>query len=187
MCINSERDVGELLFLLDIDVFFVTMNGQDFISMFTPSLKIAGWMFLPFAIVTALVAAYFWYAQASRQWEWEKAPAVVTAVAPDATAMNTGNEPIKYAYMTFTAADGKEYTTRSQLGNSGQPIWHVGEAVEVIYPAGEPAEAEENLFLPQYILPIGITLVALMEALLTVVFFTLARRAERRQGTNCAA
>ena len=139
--------------------------------MFKQSLKIASWLFLPFSILWILAAAFFWYQTASKLREWEKAPAVVTAVEPEALAAGSNGEAMKYAMLSFHTQEGKEYMVRSQLGNTGKPLWTVGEKVEIIFPADSPEKAEENIFIVQYLLPLGITLAALMFSLVTTLLF----------------
>ena len=144
--------------------------------MFKQSLKIASWLFLPFSILWILAAAFFWYQSASKQREWEKAPAVVTAVEPDALEVGSDGAPMKYAMLSFRSQEGREYMVRSQLGNTGEPLWNVGEKVEVIFPADSPEKAEENIFIVQYFLPLGITLAALMFSLVTTLLFWVGNK-----------
>ena len=144
--------------------------------MFKQSLKIASWLFLPFSILWILAAAFFWYQSASKQREWEKAPAVVTAVEPDALEVGSDGAPMKYAMLSFRSQEGREYMVRSQLGNTGKPLWNVGEKVEVIFPADSPEKAEENIFIVQYFLPLGITLAALMFSLVTTLLFWVGNK-----------
>ena len=144
--------------------------------MFKQTLKIAGWLFLPFSILWILASAFFWYQSASKQREWEKAPAVVTAVEPDALEVGSDGAPMKYAMLSFRSREGREYTVRSQLGNTGKPLWNVGEKVEVIFPADSPEKAEENIFIVQYFLPLGITLAALMFSLVTTLLFWVGNK-----------
>ena len=139
--------------------------------MFKHSLKIASWLFLPFSILWILASAFFWYQTTSRLREWDKAPAVVAAVEPDASKVGSDGEAMKYAMLSFCTQEGQEYMVRSQLGNTGKPLWTVGEKVEVIFPADSPEKAEENIFIVQYLLPLGITLVALMFSLVTTLLF----------------
>lgn len=141
------------------------------------SLKIAAWLFLPLSLLWLLAAAFFWYQSAARQWEWAKAPAVVVEVAPDENEKASDGSSIKYAFFSFRSESGKEYRVRSQMGNSGTPLWTVGEELEVIYPHDHPEAAEENLFLVQYILPLGLTLAAFLFSLLTALLFIFGRRA----------
>ena len=144
--------------------------------MFKQSLKIASWLFLPFSILWILAAAFFWYQSASKQREWEKAPAVVTAVEPDALEVGSDGAPMKYAMLSFRSQEGREYMVRSQLGNTGEPLWNVGEKVEVIFPADSPEKAEENIFIVQYFLPLGITLAALLFSLVTTLLFWVGNK-----------
>ena len=144
--------------------------------MFKQSLKIASWLFLPFSILWILAAAFFWYQSASKQREWEKAPAVVTAVEPDALEVGSDGAPMKYAMLSFRSQEGREYMVRSQLGNTGEPLWNVGEKVEVIFPADSPEKAEENIFIVQYFLPLAITLAALMFSLVTTLLFWVGNK-----------
>ena len=144
--------------------------------MFKQTLKIASWLFLPFSILWILASAFFWYQTTSKLMEWEKAPAVVTAVEPDALEVGSNGAPMKYAMLSFRSQEGREYIVRSQLGNTGKPLWNVGEKVEVIFPADSPEKAEENIFIVQYLLPLGITLAALMFSLVTILLFWVGNK-----------
>lgn len=75
-------------------------------SCISSSARIGGWFFLCLSIISACIAAWFWMDRASRQTEWTKAPAIVTAVKKSAD--------VYYAYFTFTTADGKEIDSRRE-------------------------------------------------------------------------
>lgn len=138
--------------------------------------KIASYLFLPFTVLWVLVAAFFWYQAAARQWEWEKATAVVASVGPDTAQQSADDSAIKYAFLSFRTAEGQQHQVRSKMGNSGKPLWSVGETVQVIYPANAPEAAEENLFIVQYILPLSITVPALLLSVVTALLFISAKR-----------
>ncbi|MBR5593936.1 MAG: DUF3592 domain-containing protein [Akkermansia sp.] len=144
--------------------------------MFKRSLKIAGWLFLPFSILWILAAAFFWYQSASKQREWEKAPAVVTSVEADIVKKGSDGAAMKYAMLSFSTQGGQEYQVRSQLGNTGKALWSIGEKVEVIFPKDAPEKAEENIFVVQYILPLGISLTALLFTLVTTLLFWVGNK-----------
>ncbi len=140
------------------------------------TLKIASYLFLPFSVLWVLAAAFCWYQAAARQWEWEKATAVVVSVAPDDTQIATDSSKINYAYLSFQTAEGKHYQVRSQMGNSGKPLWSVGETVQVIFPANAPEAAEENLFIVQYFLPLALTVPAILLSVVTALLFILGKK-----------
>ena len=140
------------------------------------SAKIGSWLF---AVVTVLwmgVAVFFWADSIIKQKTWEKAAAIVTKIAED----DRENSNIQYSYFTFTDTErGKEYTVKSKMGSSEMPIYELGSKVEVIYPANNPAEAEENTFIVQYILPLGFTFVAFMAGFFTLVLWVIYRKTKR--------
>lgn len=140
------------------------------------TLKIASYLFLPFSVLWILAAAFFWYQAAARQWEWEKATAVVVSVGPDTAQQSADNSAIKYAFLSFRTAEGQQHQVRSKMGNSGKPLWSVGETVQVIYPANAPEAAEENLFIVQYILPLGVSVPALLLSVVTALLFISGKR-----------
>lgn len=140
------------------------------------TLKIASYLFLPFTVLWVLAAAFFWYQAAARQWEWEKATAVVVSVGPDTAQQSADDSAIKYAFLSFRTAEGEQHQVRSKMGNSGKPLWSVGETVQVIYPANAPEAAEENLFIVQYILPLGVSVPALLLSVVTALLFISGKR-----------
>ncbi len=140
------------------------------------TLKIASYLFLPFSVLWILAAAFFWYQAAARQWEWEKATAVVVSVGPDTAQQSADDSAIKYAFLSFRTAEGQQHQVRSKMGNSGKPLWSVGETVQVIYPASAPEAAEENLFIVQYILPLGVSVPALLLSVVTALLFISGKK-----------
>lgn len=140
------------------------------------TLKIASYLFLPFSVLWILAAAFFWYQAAARQWEWEKATAVVVSIGPDTAQQSADDSAIKYAFLSFRTAEGQQHQVRSKMGNSGKPLWSVGETVQVIYPANAPEVAEENLFIVQYILPLGVSVPALLLSVVTALLFISGKR-----------
>ena len=83
---------------------------------------------------------------------------------------------MKYAMLSFSTQGGQEYQVRSQLGNTGKALWSIGEKVEVIFPKDAPEKAEENIFVVQYILPLGISLTALLFTLVTTLLFWVGNK-----------
>ena len=61
------------------------------------------------------------------------------------------------------------------MGASELPIYELGSKVEVIYPTNNPTMAEENTFIVQYLLPLGITFVAIVAGIFALVLFLLYR------------
>ena len=136
-------------------------------SYISSSARIGGWFFLSLSLISACAAAWFWMDRASRQTEGTKAPAIVTAVKKSAD--------VYCAYFTFTTTDGKEMTTRSQIG-SNPPSYAVGDKEEVIYPAGEPGEAVENIFIAHYIIPLALTAETLFMGLFGLILLCVFRK-----------
>lgn len=142
-------------------------------SYLTLSVRIGAWLLLVMAVLSACVASYFWHDSICCRNEWQKAIATVTALSSEQGAQ--GPDSLTYAHFTFTTATGQEVTVRSQMA-SNPPMYKPGEKVEVIYPAAEPEEAEEDLFVVQYILPLALSVEVLFISLLSFIFFRISRK-----------
>lgn len=141
------------------------------------SSKVCGWLFAVPAVIWLCVACYFWVNRIDRQFSWEKATAVVT----DICEVGEGDNTYQHSCLTFTEPQtGKSVTVKNQFGSSPQPIYPVGDSVEVIFPAGQPEEAMENTFIVNYMLPVLFTIAAFMFGVVSFVSFVVARKMERK-------
>lgn len=54
----------------------------------------------------------------------------------------------------------------------------MGDKEEVIYPAGEPGEAVENVFIAHYIIPLALTAETLFMGLIGLILLCVFRKAK---------
>lgn len=143
------------------------------------SLTIAAYLFLPFTLGSLAIAGYFWFNSMSRQWEWQQAEATVTGIEW-VESESVGTLKFAHAVLTFTTEDGQKVSVLSQMASSEQPLYQVHDTLPVIYPPQAPQEAEENVFIVQYLLPLSVTVMALFSGAITLLLFILGRRAQKK-------
>lgn len=152
-------------------------SSSTFSSWLRASAKIGAWIFTVITVLWLGIAVFFWADNIHKQRTWNRAEATVTKVTKDTEE----NSNIKYSYFTFTDTESnKEYTVKSKMGATDMPIYELGCVVEVIYPAAHPDEAEENVFIVQYILPIGFTLATVIAGIFALALFLIYRSMQRR-------
>lgn len=154
-------------------------RASTFTTWLHTSAKIGACLFTVITVLWMVIAVYFWADSISKQSTWSTAESIVTKVATD----DSENSNIRYSYFTFTDS-GKEYTVKSKMGASELPIYELGSKVEVIYPTNNPTMAEENTFIVQYLLPLGITFVAIVAGIFALVLFLLYRMITKKVRTK---
>lgn len=141
------------------------------------STKICGWLFAGLTVLWLGVATVFWVGSMIQQYDGIKAEATVSKVEEV--------DNFKHSYFTFVDSEsGKEYTVKSQMGASAMPLYDLGSKVEVIYPAGKPDEAEENVFIVQYIVPLVFTFIVFVSGCISLVSFLICRKMHKKQTNN---
>ena len=148
---------------------------MKYMRYFCFSFKVCTWLFAVVAIVWLCVACFFWANRIVRQQSWVKATAVVTTICE----VKHGEIKTKHSCLTFTDPQtGNSVTVNSQMGASKQPIYPIGDSVEVIFPAGQPKEAIENNFIVNYLEPLMFTVIAILFGLVSFVSFSISRKLE---------
>ena len=146
------------------------------------SLTIAACLFLPITLLALAVAGYFWYDSLHRQAEWNKAEATVTRIEwKESTNSHGEKAPFAYAVFSFSSADGNVTEVLSQTAAAQKPLYEVGDKQWVIYPPDAPEEAQEDIFLVQFLLPLVLTVVAASICLITALLFFFGRRARQEK------
>ena len=150
------------------------MNKPSFLSSWLyVSTKICGWLFAGLTMLWLGVAAVFWAGSMIQQYDGIKAEATVTKVEEV--------DKFKHSYFTFVDSEsGKEYTVKSQMGASERPLYDMGSKVEVIYPAGRPDVAEENIFIIQYLVPLIFTFFVFVTGFISLVSFLICRKIQKK-------
>ncbi len=145
------------------------------------STKICGWLFAGLTVLWLGVAAVFWVGCIGLQHDGTKAEATVTKVVEEESERGK----FKYSYFTFTDTEsGKEYTVKSQMAATERPLYDMGSKVEVIYPAGRPDVAEENIFIIQYLVPLIFTFFVFVTGFISLVSFLICRKMHKKQTNN---
>lgn len=113
-------------------------------------------------------------------WErrdtWNRGQATVTELEKVASSSNGGET---WRPVFSLSAEGKEYSIRSS-SSSNPPAYRIGEQVEMLYPAENPAAAVTNTFSGLYILPCVVLGMAGMESVLALAFFLTSLYLRRR-------
>ncbi len=92
------------------------------------------------ALLCFLAAAGFFAHAQHKLATWERAEGIVVRVESRQSHSRRGNKTKHYAHVRFKAADGRAYTAHQQSGSSTSDF-RPGEAVPVLYPADNPADA----------------------------------------------
>lgn len=146
------------------------------------SLSIAACLFLPVTLIVLGLAGYFWYDSLHRQAEWNKAEATVTRIEwKESTNSHGEKAPFAYAVFSFSSADGNVTEVLSRTAAAQKPLYEVGDKQWVIYPPDAPEEAQEDIFLVQFLLPLVLTVVAASICLITALLFFFGRRARQEK------
>lgn len=113
-------------------------------------------------------------------WErrdtWNRGQATVTELEKVASSSNGGET---WRPVFSLSAEGKEYSIRSS-SSSYPPAYRIGEQVEMLYPAENPAAAVTNTFSGLYLLPCVVLGMAGMESVLALAFFLTSLYLRRR-------
>lgn len=144
------------------------------------SLSIAAWLFLPVTLIVLGLAGYFWVDSLHRQAEWNKAEATVIRIEwKESTNSHGEKAPFAYAVFSFSSADGNVTEVLSQTAAAQKPLYEVGDKQWVIYPPDAPEEAQEDIFLVQFLLPLILTAAGIFIGIITALFFYFGHRAQR--------
>ncbi len=138
------------------------------------SLKTIARLLLVVSIISLACVAYSWYYSLNRAQEWLKAQATVTELEWE------GSEDTRHAYaqFSFTAADGKEYTTRSTVAGN-PPLYKVGDTQLLLYPPHAPQKAMEATFFAQFAVPLALSAEALFCCIATLLLYFFVHRAKK--------
>lgn len=113
-------------------------------------------------------------------WErrdtWNRGQATVTELEKVESSANGGET---WRPIFSLRAEGKEYNIRSS-SSSNPPAYRIGEQVEMLYPAENPAAAVTNTFAGLYVLPCVVLGMAGMESVLALAFFLTSLYLRRR-------
>ena len=113
-------------------------------------------------------------------WErrdtWNRGQATVIELEKVASSSNGGET---WRPVFSLSAEGKKYNIRSS-SSSNPPAYRVGEQVEMLYPAENPAEAITNTFAGLYVLPCAVLGMTAMEGVLALAFFLISLYLRRR-------
>lgn len=113
-------------------------------------------------------------------WErrdtWNRGQATVIELEKVESSSNGGET---WRPVFSLSAEGKEYNIRSS-SSSNPPAYRIGEQVEMLYPAENPAAAVTNTFSGLYILPCVVLGMTAMEGVLALAFFLISLYLRRR-------
>jgi hypothetical protein len=95
-------------------------------------------------------------------------------------------QPMAYPAVDFTSADGKPREFRDSTG-SNPPSYGVGDRVEVLYRADDPADARINGFLSLWLLPLIFSGIGLLVAGIGTAVALVSRRRSRSRAVSVGA
>ncbi len=125
-----------------------------------------------------LVAGFFLKSTYEEAQTWPRATATVSELV--ARLDSDGSLSSYYPRFTFTAQDGQSYTALGSVGS--RPARHkVGDVIEVIYPADNPAKAEISDAFDLYFLPGAFALMGMVEGFLGAVLMLIGTALRRRE------
>lgn len=111
-----------------------------------------------------------------RRETWNRGQATVTELEKVESSANGGET---WRPIFSLSAEGKEYNIRSS-SSSNPPAYRIGEQVEMLYPAANPAAAVTNTFAGLYVMPCVVLGMAGMESVLALAFFLTSLYLRRR-------
>lgn len=139
-------------------------------------LRIFAWILGVFVVIEVGIAALLLHNAWEKRDTWSRAAATVTALEKVESSSNGGET---WRPVFSLSAEGKEYNIRSS-SSSNPPAYRVGEQVEMLYPAENPAEAITNTFAGLYVLPCAVLGMTAMEGVLALAFFLISLYLRRR-------
>ncbi len=130
-------------------------------------LKIVGYVFLLLSPLWFFGAASCYQSAQEVLETWQRAEATVIALKPD--------DSVYYPRFRFTANGGRSYVVTGSHGSS-DPAYGVGDSIPILYPAENPAKAEENSFFSLYLTPIVLAAFGSVDFLIGCLALWMSRR-----------
>ncbi len=144
-------------------------------------LRLVGYAMLATAPLWFAGAGYLLNEASEKQATWLEAEARVVELVERESGSGKRGSVTYSTRFTFTACDGRTYTVTSGTG-SNPPAYELGEALAVLYPEADPAEAVENTFMGLYFVPLMLALMGLVDVLVALTMLWHARRQQRAVG-----